>query len=382
MRKPPPGLAGATLVVTLAAALAAAPAPAEAAVLHAGSPDAVPGGYVVKPADVAAADRVTARFADRITRAFPGPFRGFAATLTGREARRLAADPGVEYVEQDRVLRAVPARTRPGAPWGLDRIDQRALPPDTRYDFTTTGRGVTAYVIDTGVRTTHAEFGGRAVHGYDSVDGDSVAQDDNGHGTHVAGVIAGSTHGVAKDVRICAVRVLNGSGSGTTSGVIAGIAWVTANHVKPAVANISLGGGASVALDDAVRRLIAAGVTTAVSAGGGNAGVGGTSPARVVEAVTVGASTQTDARASFSNYGAGVDVHAPGTAIQSAWHTGDTATTTLSGTSMATGFVSGVAARYLETDPAATPARAHAEIVREATPLPWGGRLLHWPPTR
>ncbi|MFD7653446.1 S8 family peptidase [Actinosynnema sp. NPDC059797] len=385
MRKPPPGLAGAALAAALAAAVPV-PAHAEAAVLHAGSPDAVPGSYIVKLADTAAAASsaasVAERFADRVTRPLAGPFHGFTATLTAREARRLAADPGVAYVEQDRVVRLAPLQTQPNAPWGLDRIDQRTLPTDAGYSFTTLGRGVTAYVIDTGVRTTHVEFGGRASHCYDSVDGDFVAQDENGHGTHVAGLVAGTTHGAAKGARVCAVRVLNGSGSGTISGVISGITWVTAHHVKPAVANISLGGGASVALDDAVRRLIEAGVTTAVSAGGSNAGTGNTSPARVAEAITVGATNQTDARAPSSNYGAGVDVYAPGTSITSAWHTGDTATNTLNGTSMATGFATGVAARYLEGDPAATPARAHAEIVREATPLPWGGRLLHWSPAR
>ncbi|GAA1277029.1 S8 family peptidase [Saccharothrix xinjiangensis] len=393
MRKPPPGLAGAALAAALAAAVPV-PAHAEAAVLHAGSPTAVPGSYIVKlvgtaPAGAsdtashtASADALTARFADRITRTPTGPFRGFTATLTEREARRLAADPRVEYVEQDQVVRAAPLQTQPNAPWGLDRIDQRSLPLDTGYSFTTSGRGVTAYVVDTGVRTTHVEFGGRASHCYDSVDGDHVAQDDNGHGTHVAGVIAGATHGAAKGARICAVRVLDGSGSGTTAGVIAGIDWVIANHVKPAVANISLGGGASAALDDAVRRLIAAGVTTAVGAGSSNTGVGGTSPARVAEAITAGAGARADARAPFSNHGAGVDAYAPGVSITSAWHTGDTATNTLSGTSMATGFVTGVVARHLEPNPAATPAQVHAEVVREATPLPWGGRLLHWSPTR
>ncbi|QFZ17984.1 S8 family peptidase [Saccharothrix syringae] len=374
MRKLLPGLA--------AIALAAAGAPhasAEAAVLHAGSPTAVPGSYIVKLADGVAAAAVAGRFADRTTRTFPGSFRGFTARLTPRQARLLAADPAVEYVEQDQYVHA--NATQPNAPWGLDRIDQRNLPLDTTYGYTTAGRGVTAYVVDTGVRTTHVQFGGRAVHGYDAVDNDFTAQDDNGHGTHVAGAIAGSTYGVAKGVRICAVRVLNGTGSGTISGVVAGVTWVTDNAVKPAVANFSLGGSASVALDDAVRRLIASGVTASVTAGGSNTGVANTSPARVVEAVTSGATNQADARAPFSNYGTGVDLFAPGVGITSAWHTSDTATNTLSGTSVATGFVSGVVARYLETAPAATPAQAHAAVVAQATPLPWGGRLLHWPPT-
>ena len=374
MRKLLPGVA----VAALTATLLAAPAHAEGAVLHAGSPTAVPGSYVVKLKDLAAAGAVTRRLDGRVTRTYAA-FGGFAASLTAEQARRLAADPAVEYVEQDQVVRAHTTQT--GAPWGLDRIDPTALPLNTTYGYTSTGAGVTAYVIDTGIRVTHVEFGGRAVHGYDAVDNDSVAQDDNGHGTHVAGIIAGRTYGVAKAARVAGVRVLNGQGSGTIAGVIAGVDWVRLNASRPAVANFSLGGGASTALDDAVRRLVASGITASVTAGGGNAGVGSTSPARVAEAVTSGAHAQTDARAPFSNHGPGVDLYAPGVGITSAWHTGDTATNTLSGTSMATGFVSGVAARFLHSDPAATPALVQAELTRPG-PTPWGGRLLHWPPTR
>ncbi|MDQ2584299.1 S8 family peptidase [Saccharothrix yanglingensis] len=377
MRTLLPGLATTALTAVLTTAVLTAPAQAEAAVLHAGSPTAVPGSYIVKT-ESGRAD-VATRLGDRVTRSLDA-FGGFTATLTPRQARRLAADPAVEYVEQDQVVHANATQTN--APWGLDRIDQRPLPPSTTYSWTSVGAGVTAYVVDTGIRTTHREFAGRASHCYDAVDNDSVAQDDNGHGTHVAGVIAGSTYGVAKGARVCGVRVLGANGSGTIAGVIAGVNWVTQNAVRPAVANFSLGGGASTALDDAVRRMIAAGITASVTAGGSNTTVANTSPARVVEALTSGATNQADARAPFSNHGAGVDLYAPGVGITSAWHTGDTAVNTLSGTSMATGFVSGVAVRHLQGTPTATPAQVHAEIVREATPLPWGGRLLHWSPAR
>lgn len=367
MRTLLPGLAAAVLT----AAVVATPAAAEGTVRHAGSPSAVPGSYIVKLKPGATAPAVTA------DRTFAG---GFTARLGAREARRLAAHPAVAYVEQDQHVRA--NATQFDAPWGLDRIDQRPLPLDTTYSYTSTGATTSVYVIDTGIRTTHEEFGGRAFHGYDAVDRDNVAQDDNGHGTHVAGIIAGKTYGAGKAVDVYGVRVLNGSGSGTISGVIAGVDWVAAHARKPAVANFSLGGGASTALDDAVRRLIASGVTVVVSAGSSGSGTVNTSPARVAEAITVGATTQTDARGSFSNYGPGVDLYAPGVNIKSAWHTSDTATNTLSGTSMATAFASGVAARHLQFTPTAAPAQVHAELVREATPLPWGGKLLYWNPSR
>jgi subtilisin family serine protease len=272
-------------------------------------------------------------------------------------------------VEADQPMHATTTQT--GATWGIDRVDQRNLPLSTTYTYTADGTGVNAYIIDTGIRFSHAQFGGRATSGFDAVDGGS-ADDCNGHGTHVSGTVGGSTYGVAKNVHLVAVRVLDCSGSGTTAGVISGVDWVTANHVSPAVANMSLGGGASTTLDNAVASSIASGVTYAVAAGNGNflgiaANACNSSPARVATALTVGATDQTDKKASFSNYGTCLDLFAPGVNITSSWYGSDTATNTISGTSMATPHVVGVAALYLQGNPSATPATVSAALVANAT---------------
>jgi subtilisin family serine protease len=320
----------------------------------------------------ARAEQVIARTpAGRVTHVFAYALNGFSAEMTEEEALALSQDPDVRFVEEDSIVEAVATQT--SAPWGLDRIDQRDRPLSGTYSYTRTGSGVNVYVIDTGIRRTHSQFGGRAFAGFDAFGG--TTNDCNGHGTHVAGTVGGSTYGVAKSVRLYAVRVLNCSGSGTNSGVIAGVDWVTRNHVKPAVANMSLGGGASSALDTAVRNSIAAGVTYAVAAGNSNANAGNYSPARVGEAITVGSSTSSDARSSFSNYGSVVDIFAPGSSIRSAWYTSDTATATLSGTSMASPHVAGVAARYLQGSPSASPATVRNAIVNDATT----GRLTGLP---
>jgi subtilisin family serine protease len=343
--------------------LPAQAAPAVGTVLAADSPTAIKDSYIVtlkKGTGLKAASSqgkaLIQRYGGSVKKTFGAALNGYTATLSEAEAKRLAADPAVAAVEQNQ--RVSIDATQSNAPWGLDRIDQTSLPLSGTYTYPdTAGTGVTAYVIDTGVRITHSQLTGRAFNGYDAVDGDTTAQDGNGHGTHVATTIAGSTYGVAKKAKIVAVRVLNNSGSGTTAGVIAGIDWVTKNHSGPSVANMSLGGGVSTTLDTAVRNSIASGVTYAVAF----------SPARVAEAITVGATTSTDARASYSNYGSALDIFAPGSSITAGWHTSDTATNTISGTSMATPHVAGAAAVYLANHTSATPAQVASALTAGAT---------------
>ncbi|QNP66532.1 S8 family peptidase [Streptomyces genisteinicus] len=363
----------AAALVTGLTALPAQAAPAEGTVLAAGSPTAVKDSYIVTlagdagfTASAANAKALAKEYGGTVKKTFRHALNGFTAELSAAEARRLAADPAVASVEQDQTVRVNATQTN--APWGLDRIDQTSLPLSGTYTYPdTAGSGVTAYVIDTGVRITHSQISGRAFNGYDAVDNDNVAQDGNGHGTHVATTIAGTTYGVAKKAKIVGVRVLNNAGSGTIAGVIAGVDWVTANHSGPSVANMSLGGGASTTLDAAVRRSIASGVTYAVAAGNSNANASSYSPARVTEAITVGATTSTDARASYSNYGSVLDLFAPGSSITAGWHTSDTATNTISGTSMASPHVAGAAAVYLAGHTSATPAQVSAALVAGAT---------------
>lgn len=333
------------------------------------SATAIPGRYIVvfkagtPVAEVSAAAENARGRGGQVDFVYDSALSGFAGNLPEQALNGLSHNPNVEYIEADQVVTLEATQTP--ATWGLDRIDQRNLPLSNSYTYNFTGAGVTAYIIDTGIRFSHSEFGGRAVSGYDAVDGGS-ADDCNGHGTHVAGTVGGSTYGVAKGVALVGVRVLNCSGSGTTSGVIAGINWVTSNHTAKAVANMSLGGGISTALDNAVTNSIASGVVYAVAAGNSNRDACKFSPARTPNAITVGATTSSDARASYSNYGSCLDLFAPGSSITSAWYTSNTATNTISGTSMATPHVAGVAALYLEGH-SGTPQQVRDAIVGAAT---------------
>ena len=343
------GVAAAALLVLPALALPALTGTASAA---ASSPapiprttgPQVPGSWIVTLADGADARGVARRYAAQTRHVYTAALHGFSAQLTDGQVRALRSDRDVVALEPDQVVRADATQTvgAGGGLYGLDRTDQRALPLSGSYTYARTASGVRAYVIDTGIATAHADFGGRASNVYDSFGGNG--QDCIGHGTHVAGTIGGATYGLAKSASLRGVRVLDCSGSGSTSGIIAGIDWVRVNHVKPAVANMSLGGGYSSALNTATNNLSAAGVFVAVAAGNENQDACNVSPASASAPTVVAASDKADTRASFSNYGSCVEVYAPGVAVTSTWLSGGT--NTISGTSMASPHVAGVAALY------------------------------------
>ncbi|MCY1076860.1 S8 family peptidase [Archangium lansingense] len=324
-----------------------------------------PGEKTLAPS--VAAESLSARYGGTSFLTYEHALRGFASRMTPEQARAMSADPSVEYVEENGVMRAIGER-QPDATWGIDRVDQRELPLDKTYLYSANGKGVNAYIIDTGIRISHAEFGGRAQIAFDTFTDGQKGNDCNGHGTHVAATVGGQVYGVAKNVQLHAVRVLNCSGSGSTAGVIAGVDWVANNRLLPAVANMSLGGGKSDALDEAVARAVAAGITFVVAAGNESQNACSRSPARSPTAITVGATTDGDKRASFSNWGSCVDVFAPGDKITSAWISDDAATRPLSGTSMASPHVAGLAALLLERIPAATPATVTSLLVENSTP--------------
>jgi len=365
-----------------------------APLLHADNPKVIPGSYIVVLKDgldvnirdahiLSLKDTIAATGAVNSEVSFTyniGSLIGFAAKLSADLLKAELAHPDVQYIECDQIMSIyvedapqapLATATQTGATWGLSRIDQRALPLGTVYIYNTiAGAGVDVYVIDTGILTTHVDFGGRATAVFNAITGESNT-DLNGHGTHCAGTIGGTTYGVAKQVSLKAVKVLSASGSGTNAGVIAGVNYVTNNKAsgRGSVASMSLGGGVSTALDQAVQSSIAAGVVYAIAAGNDNGNACNSSPARVATAVTVGATASTDVRSTFSNFGTCVSIFAPGTSITSDWIGSNTATNTISGTSMATPHVAGVLALRLSVNGInATPAASKSGLLSAATP--------------
>ncbi|MCP2271320.1 S8 family peptidase [Actinokineospora diospyrosa] len=309
------------------------------------------------------------RYGAQLTYTYRHALNGFAGRFDAETARKIAADPAVAYVSQDLKVKADGTQVTPPS-WGLDRIDQRDRPSDNTYNYpANTASNVTAYIIDGGIRTTHQDFGGRATWGTNTT-GDGNNTDCNGHGTHVAGTVGGSTYGVAKAVKLVAVKVLNCDGNGTSASFIAGLDWVTANHVSgPAVANVSLGAsGTNQAWEDAVRNSINDGIVYAISAGNDTEDACNHTPARTPQAITVGATDINDRIADFSNYGTCVDILAPGEAILSAYNDSDTGSEYLDGTSMAAPHVTGAAALLVAAEPTLTPARAAEALLLDSTP--------------
>jgi len=359
-------LVAAAVTVMLLAAAGFAP------VANAGPPgrtkDAAVKTYIIKTRTTSAAkglavdvDAAGGQIKNRYKRVYPG----FSAELTADQVKDLKSDPTVESITADGTVHSTTTQTSPT--WGLDRIDQRATAGNDQYRYISTGAGVTAYIVDTGIRLSHSEFRGSAVSGHDFVDDDADASDCDGHGTHVAGTVGGATYGVAKGVSLVGVRVLDCQGSGSFSDVIAGIDWVVAHHSGPSVLSMSLGGGIYEALDQAVAAASAAGVTVVVAAGNEDDDACYSSPARAKSAITVGATGESDNRAWFSNWGSCVDIFAPGTEVKSSWASSDTATYTIDGTSMATPHVTGIASRYLQRHPSATPSQVAAALRAAAT---------------
>ena len=331
----------------------------------------IPGQYIVQFSDSirdvpGLARRLVAQSGGTLGFTYTAAIKGFSAKLPSAAVTALQHNPNVLRVEADQVVQA--SGTESPADWGLDRIDQRTRPLDGSYSYAADGAGVSVYIIDTGIRTTHVEFGGRAFGAYTAINDGNGTNDCNGHGTHVAGTVGGRLYGVAKAVKLYAIRVLGCNGSGATSGVIAGIDWVTQNRVLPAVANMSMSGSFSSALNSAVQSSIKVGIVYAVAAGNNSADACNYSPASTPEALTVGSIWNADVMSSFSDYGSCVDLFAPGESIRSAWAVDDTSSILMGGTSMASPHVAGVAALYLSANPSASPATVGSAIVGGATP--------------
>jgi len=367
-------LAGLTLAALPAfSATSLAPAGPKSATHPFGVSRPIPGRYIVvfkdsvtNPASEAAS--VMQGRGGQVLHTYTRAIKGFAASLPDAALQAIRNNPNVSYIEQDQTVALNQVSPQNQATWGLDRIDQIDLPLDTQYHFTRTGAGVNAFIIDTGIRADHVEFTGRVLPGYNTVADSNGTNDCNGHGTHVSSTVGGTIWGVAKGVSLIPVRVLDCAGSGSWSGVIAGIDWVANSPLRPAVANLSLGGGASTSVDAAVAGAVAKGVVMVVAAGNNNADACTASPAREPSAITVGATASDDARAFFSNYGSCVDIFAPGLNIISAWHTSASASLVNSGTSMAAPHVAGVAALTLAANPTASPAAVATSIAATATP--------------
>ncbi|HEV7596213.1 MAG TPA: S8 family serine peptidase [Gemmatimonadaceae bacterium] len=339
----------------------------KAALITAANP--IPDSYIVVLKNAVAnvdgeVDQIGQNYGTSATYRYKNAVKGFAGKLSPAALEALRNDPRIAYIEQNQTMSL--STTQTGATWGIDRIDQRGLPLSTTYVYDADGTGVTVYIIDTGINFTHNEYNGRAFTGIDEVTSGGTAADCNGHGSHVSGTVAGTTYGVAKNAKLVAVRVLDCSGSGSTAGVIAGIDWVTAqknaNKSVPSAANMSLGGSLSTTLNQAVENSVAAGVVYAIAAGNSSADACTFSPASAPNAITVGATDINDGFASFSNRGSCVDINAPGVNITSAWMGSNTATNTISGTSMATPHVAGTIALYLQVNPTATAAQVDAAL--------------------
>jgi len=319
--------------------------------------------------DIEGKEKQIAQMGGRTEKRFTNAINGLTVKIKHKDADLLRTEPNVLSVELDQPMFALDTQT-PTPSWGLDRIDQRALSLNNSFTASAYGAGVDVYVVDTGVSTTHTDFSGRLRSGFSAIKDDQGSNDCDGHGTHVAGTAAGTTYGVAKAASIIPVRVLDCAGTGSNSGVIAGLDWMIAHHTAgvAAVANMSLGGGASLALDTAVQNAINDGVVMAVAAGNSSANACNYSPARAANAITVGATERTDVRASYSNFGSCLDIFAPGTSITSAWINSSTAINTISGTSMASPHVAGVAAALLSANPTLSPAEISSILRSSATP--------------